>query len=142
MMDNPVDLAGQKEPEEKDRKFATTLARGLSVLRAFRASDRLLGNQDISERTKLPKSTVSRLTYTLSKLGYLNHLKDVEKYRLGPAVLALGNIAQASLSFLQTANPMMQELADTTGTMVLMYVPDKSPSIPLYKRGKTDFLPK
>ncbi len=42
---------------EKDRRFATTLARGLSVLRAFRPSDDGLDNAEISDRTGLPKST-------------------------------------------------------------------------------------
>ena len=54
-----------------DRRFATTLSRGLSVLRAFRPSDDGLGNAEIAARTGLPKSTVSRLTYTLQALGYL-----------------------------------------------------------------------
>ncbi|MGR3198908.1 MAG: helix-turn-helix domain-containing protein, partial [Paracoccus sp. (in: a-proteobacteria)] len=42
---------------EDDRNFATTLARGLSVLRAFRADDDGLTNAQIAERTGLPKST-------------------------------------------------------------------------------------
>ena len=56
---------------EDDRNFATALARGLSVLRAFRTDDDGLSNAQIAERTGLPKSTVSRLTYTLGCLGYL-----------------------------------------------------------------------
>ena len=56
-----------------DRKFANTLARGLAVLRAFRASDSGLTHAQIADRTGLPKPTVSRLTYTLCELGYLSH---------------------------------------------------------------------
>lgn len=109
-----------------DRRFATTLARGLSVLRAFRPSDDGLGNQELSERTGLPKSTISRLTFTLQALGYLTHTKRSEKYRLGPAVLALGNVARASVSFLDTASSMMQKLADDTGTLGLIAVRDEA----------------
>lgn len=109
-----------------DRRFATTLARGLSVLRAFRPSDDGLGNQEIAERTGLPKSTISRLTFTLQALGYLTHTKRSEKYRLGPAVLALGNVARASISFLDTASSMMQRLADETGTLGLIAVRDEA----------------
>src|SRR5690606_20818969 len=58
-----------------DRKFITALARGLDVLSVFRPDDRLLGNQEIAARTGLPKPTVSRLTYTLTKLGYLTHVE-------------------------------------------------------------------
>ncbi len=107
-----------------DRRFATTLARGLSVLRAFRPSDNGLGNQEIAERTGLPKSTVSRLTFTLQALGYLTQSKRSDRYRLGPSVLALGNVARASVSFLETASGMMQRLADESGTLGLIAVRD------------------
>ena len=62
-------------PAEKERQVVTALARGLSVLRSFRQGDRFLGNQEIAERTGLAKATVSRLTHTLTVLGYLNHPK-------------------------------------------------------------------
>ena len=55
--------------EEKDRLFVTALARGLEILAAFRADDANLSNQQLAQRTQLPKSTVSRLCYTLIKLG-------------------------------------------------------------------------
>lgn len=109
---------------ETDRRFATTLARGLSVLRAFRPSDDGLGNADISERTGIPKSTVSRLTFTLQSLGYLNHARRHDRYRPGPALLALGNMASASISFVDLSAPLMQRLADETGTLALLLVRD------------------
>ena len=72
---------------KQDRHFVTALSRGLDVLSCFRSGSRLLGNQDISERCSLPKSTVSRLTYTLTKLGYLHYVRESGKYRLGTATL-------------------------------------------------------
>ena len=109
---------------EKDRRFATTLARGLSVLRAFRPLDDGLGNAEIAERTGLPKSTVSRLTFTLQSLGYLNQLGRRDRYRPGPALLALGNLASASLSYVDLSSPIMQKLANDTGTMSVLAVRD------------------
>jgi hypothetical protein len=44
---------------------AASLTRGLEILRAFTADDATLGNQDLIERTGLPKATVSRLTYDI-----------------------------------------------------------------------------
>ncbi|MEQ9259770.1 MAG: IclR family transcriptional regulator [Roseovarius sp.] len=110
--------------DTSDRRFATTLARGLMVLRAFRASDDGLGNAEIAERTGLPKSTVSRLTFTLQSLGYLTHAHRHDRYRPGPALLALGNVAQASISFVDLAGPLMQRVADETGTLSLLLVRD------------------
>ena len=40
------------------------LARGLSVLRAFRPGESALGNAEIAARTGLSRPTVSRLTQT------------------------------------------------------------------------------
>ena len=61
------------------------LARGLEVLRCFTPLEPMLGNKEISVRTGLPKPTVSRLTYTLTKLGYLRHNMRLGKYQLKDA---------------------------------------------------------
>lgn len=95
-----------------DRQFATTLGRGLEILRCFTASSPLLGNKEISDRTGLPKPTVSRLTYTLTSLGYLRHLPKAAKYEIGSAVLALSYPLLANLKLRQVARPVMKELAD------------------------------
>ena len=77
--------AGRPAPKTKeDRHFVTALARGLEVLSCFRSGDKALGNQEIAQRCKLPKSTVSRLTSTLTKLGYLIQVEDSGKYRRRP----------------------------------------------------------
>ncbi|KZY37325.1 IclR family transcriptional regulator [Roseovarius sp. HI0049] len=110
--------------DNSDRRFSTTLARGLGILRAFRPTDAGLGNQEISERTGIPRPTVSRLTFTLCALGYLTHGRKHDKYRLGPAALALGNIAAASFSFVETAGPEMQKLANDTGTLIGIAIHD------------------
>lgn len=109
-----------------DKRFASTLARGLSILRVFRPNDNGLGNLEISERTGIPRSTVSRLTFTLCALGYLTHGRRHDKYRLGPAALALGNIAAASFSFIEAATPIMQALANETGTLTGVAIQDDS----------------
>jgi DNA-binding IclR family transcriptional regulator len=109
---------------QPDRKFANTLARGLSVLRAFRASDDGLTHSQLAERTNLPKPTVSRLTYTLCELGYLAHGARNDRFRLGPAAVALGSVATLSISFVDLASDAMQQLADETGTLALIAVRD------------------
>lgn len=102
----------ESETNGKDPQVITALARGLSVLRCFRQGDRFLGNQEIAERTGLPKATVSRLTHTLTVLGYLNHSKRFNQYSLGAAVLSLGYSMLGNMDILKAARPLMQELAD------------------------------
>ena len=106
----------------------TALARGLDLLSAFRAQDRVLGNQELARRTRLPKSTVSRLTYTLTRLGYLEPAQDAQGgmgYRLGSRVLALGSTLLQRLDIRALARPHMQELADATQTMVALGTPER-----------------
>lgn len=109
---------GLARDDEKDRQFVTALARGLEVLRAFRPGDTMLGNQEIAERTGLPKPTVSRLTHTLRKLGYLVYLERLGKYQLGTPVLSLGFAALSNMDIRRAARPHMQELADYTDASV------------------------
>ncbi|WP_299589140.1 IclR family transcriptional regulator [uncultured Microbulbifer sp.] len=111
------DLPRRKDTEP-DRKFIEALARGLDVLRAFQPGDGFLGNLEIAQRTGLPRSSISRVTYTLTKLGYLTYSERLEKYQLGSGVLALGYAFVSNLTIRQVAKPLMQDLANTTGTAV------------------------
>lgn len=103
---------GNDNQLEKDRQFVTALARGLKVLRCFKPGERFLGNQKIARRTELPKPTVSRLTYTLTQLGYLNYSESLGKYSLGTAALSIANTFLTNMDIRLIARPLMQELAD------------------------------
>lgn len=94
---------------------AASLTRGLEILRSFTAEDATLGNQDLIERTGLPKATVSRLTATLVSLGYLHYDTQLGRYSIGPATVSLGYSALSSSAVVHMAQPLMQELADRTG---------------------------
>lgn len=99
-----------------DRQFITALHRGLEVLRAFRPDDLVgLSNGDLSERTGLPNSTVSRLTFTLLKSGYLLYDEDTGRYSMGVPVLSLGYACLSGLPVRDTARRYMQELANACG---------------------------
>ncbi|MBN3761393.1 IclR family transcriptional regulator [Burkholderia sp. Ac-20365] len=95
-----------------DRQFATTLARGLDILHCFTPRDSQLGNAELAARTGMTKATISRFTYTLTRLGYLRVNRMNNKFQLGSAVLSLGYPLLASLTVRQIARPSMKELAD------------------------------
>ncbi len=101
-----------------DRNFVVALSRGLEVLRAFQPNDGLLGNQEIAARTKLPKPTISRLTYTLTKLGYLTPVPKFEKYQLAPSAMALGYAALANLGVRHLSEPYREDVMRATGGAV------------------------
>ncbi|OAJ52819.1 IclR family transcriptional regulator [Paraburkholderia ginsengiterrae] len=95
-----------------DRQFATTLARGLDILHCFTPRESQLGNAELAARTGMTKATISRFTYTLTRLGYLRVNRMNNKFQLGSAVLSLGYPLLASMSVRQIARPSMKELAD------------------------------
>jgi DNA-binding IclR family transcriptional regulator len=114
-----------KKKTATDRKFVVALSRGLDVLRAFHPRDGLLGNQEIAARTKLPKPTVSRLTYTLTKLGYLAQVSRFDKYQLAPPAMAIGYAALANLGIRGIAEAQMRKLAEETGGDVAVGARDR-----------------
>ncbi|OFZ99808.1 MAG: hypothetical protein A2Z64_13805 [Betaproteobacteria bacterium RIFCSPLOWO2_02_67_12] len=107
-----------------DRQFVIALARGLSVLQAFGQGDDLLTNAEIAHRARLPKATITRLTYTLCKLGYLARDAAGMGYRLDPHILTLGFPVLARLGVRQLARPLMQALAEQEGLTVSMGLRD------------------
>lgn len=105
---------------QKDYRINSGLARGLSVLKAFGPDNRPIGNAEIAARVDLPKATVSRLTFTLTELGYLNHDEETGRYSLGPAVLTLGYDVMAQMEIRDIARPYMQELAEYADASVYL----------------------
>ncbi|TDR78487.1 IclR family transcriptional regulator [Paludibacterium purpuratum] len=95
------------EPAQ-DRHFVTALARGLQVLAAFRPGEGALSNQQLAARTGLPKSTVSRLSYTLTRLGYLAQDAETGGYRPGLAALSLAGGMLGSFDMRRVAAPLMR----------------------------------
>ena len=126
MIESAEVAATPKESKRKeDRHFVTALARGLDVLACFRAFDSELGNAELAQRCGLPKSTISRLTHTLTELGYLQALTDPVRYRLGSSALALAPAAQQGAEVLAVARPYMQELADLSQGVASLIVRDR-----------------
>jgi DNA-binding IclR family transcriptional regulator len=109
--------------DDKNPDFVTAIARGFAILRCFSRKARVIGNKELAERTGLPKSTIARLTFTLTKLGYLEFLPAQEKYSLGIGVLRLGQTYLAGLDLRDVARPLMQELADYSKTTVSLGAP-------------------
>lgn len=107
-------------PDDRVVEGAQTLMKGLSLLRAFRAGERYLGNREMAERTGLTRPTVSRLVGTLVQLGYLRYSESLGKYSLGTALLALAYPMIAGLPIRQIARPLMKDLADEIEGQVSM----------------------
>jgi len=113
----------RQSPE--DRKFVVALSRGLELLRCFGPRDRWLTNQEMARRTGLARPTVSRLAYTLTRLGHLRYSEQLNKYALGSAAISLGFAALGQMDVRRAARPFMQELSDYTKASVHLAVNDQ-----------------
>lgn len=124
-MQNADAVNAEKSESTGDRQFATTLARGLEVLRCFSPERTSLGNKELAALTGLPKATVSRFTYTLLRLGYLRMEPHSTRYRLGSAVLSLSYPLLASMGVRQVARPAMHKFADAIQGSVSLGMRDR-----------------
>jgi len=107
----------QRASDNPDPFFATTLARGLQLLDAFRAGETWLSNAELSARTGISRPTVSRLASTLVKLSYLDK-GNAGRYRLGMRLLGITYPLLASFRVRQLARPLMRDFAEKAGGAV------------------------
>lgn len=115
--DTPTDKPG-RSPANR------SLERGVALLRAFRPGSELLGNNELAERTGLPKATVSRLTQTLVGCGLLQWEAASRAYRLAPPVLSLAHAMRSGSRVLAVAAPHMHALAESRRINVGLAAPD------------------
>lgn len=108
----------QIKTDDADPRFNNALARGLAILRSFQLDQKLLGNVEIAEITALPKSTISRLTFTLTQLGYLRYREEFGKYELAAGVVGLAYPYLANMVLPAIARPLMEEFAAKSRTNV------------------------
>ena len=98
-------------PRAGSATFASTLARGLSLIAAFRPGEICLGNAELARRCQLTRPTVARLAATLVEMGYLRHGPGA-KYRLGLRLLAMIHPLLSGMAFRQAVRPIMKDLSD------------------------------
>jgi len=109
---------------KKDTGFVKSLARGLSILGSFDASNPIMGITELARMTSLPKSTVYRLIQTLCALRYVIPDDISNKYMLGPKVLDLGFTVLSSLDLKDVAAPYLRMLSKSSGETVNLAILD------------------
>ncbi|MEB7446359.1 IclR family transcriptional regulator domain-containing protein [Arthrobacter koreensis] len=90
-------------------QFVQSLARGLSVIRAFDAEHVQMTLSDVSRRTGLTRATARRFLLTLVELGYVR--TDGRSFELTALVLQLGYSYLAGQSLPQLAQPLLEDLS-------------------------------
>lgn len=108
-----VKAADSKEGTSRDPsgQYVQSLARGLSVIRAFNADHPEMTLSDIARNTGLTRATSRRFLLTLVELGYVK--TDGRFFALTARVLELGFSYLSALSLPEIAQPHLEQLAAT-----------------------------
>jgi DNA-binding IclR family transcriptional regulator len=112
------DLAGEGD-------VIQVVSRAFDVLRCFEGHEARLGNLEISSRCGLPRSTVSRLTHTLTRMGQLVYLPQDQKYRIGPSAVAMSTAMMRGLQLRNSIRLRLQEVAEELPGTVGFVIPDR-----------------
>jgi DNA-binding IclR family transcriptional regulator len=95
----------------------------------FALADGELGTNELARRTGVNASSVSRLLATLSARGYVEHVEETGRYRLGLRLLQLGNVVLAGLDLRDLARPHLEELVEETGETATLSVPGERDAV-------------
>ena len=101
------------------------VSRAFDVLRCFEGHEARLGNLEISNRCGLPRSTVSRLTHTLTRMGQLVYLPRDQKYRIGPSAVAMSTSMMRGLQLRKLIRSRLDDIADEIPGTIGFVIPDR-----------------
>lgn len=103
--------ASKPDGHDPSGQYVQSLARGLSVIKAFDAEHSEMTLSDIARRTGLTRATSRRFLLTLVELGYVR--SDERMFTLTAKVLELGFGYLSALSLPEIAQPHLEQLAAT-----------------------------
>lgn len=115
-------MAAAKEPRESDPFSVRALTRGLSILGLFDVDHREWTIDEMAEQTGLLRMTVYRMVRTLESMAFLVRDPATNRYRLGPATIAMSYVAQDHSDLVEAARPFLEALTKETGESVTLAV--------------------
>jgi IclR family pca regulon transcriptional regulator len=115
-------MAASKESRETDPFSVRALVRGLSILGLFDVDHREWTIDEMAEHTGLLRMTAYRMVRTLESTAFLVRDPSTNRYRLGPATLAMTYVSEDNSSLVAAAQPYLGKLVTETGESVTMAV--------------------
>lgn len=111
-----------RETRDTDPLQVRALTRGLCILSLFDVDHREWSIDEMAEQTGMVRMTVYRMVRTLESMAFLVRDPGTNRYRLGPATLAMSYVAQDHSSFIQAARPFLEDLLNRTGESVTLTI--------------------
>ena len=119
------------QPSTRDVEATVRAVEILDVL----AEGGELGTTDVSRRTGISASTVSRQLGTLTRVGLVEHVAATGRYRLGVRTLRYANAVLGRLNLRDLARPHLEELVHQVGETATLSIPGDGDAITV------DFVP-
>jgi DNA-binding IclR family transcriptional regulator len=110
-------------------RHVAAVERAFTVLDALADGSVELGTNEIARRTGINASTVSRLLATLAHAGFVEHVAETGRYRLGIRLLELGNAVLARLDLRDVAGPHLAALVEETGETATLSAPSEHDAV-------------
>jgi IclR family acetate operon transcriptional repressor len=110
-------------------RHVAAIERAIGVLEALADEGGELGTNELARRTGVNASSVSRVLSTLAAGGYVEHVQETGRYRLGLRLLQLGNVVLGNLDLRQVARPHLEELVGETGETATLSVPGERDAV-------------
>ncbi|WP_293577308.1 IclR family transcriptional regulator [Phaeobacter sp.] len=92
-----------------------TVSKALNLLTYFNHGRTEIGLSDLTRLSGLNKATVFRLMTELQDCGFVEQANGDRAYRLGPQVLRLAALREASVPILSVSRRVLRDLSDETG---------------------------
>ena len=108
----------------KPSNLVQTIERVSLILDKVGRSPQGMSIKDLSIGLKLPKGTIHRLLSSLSYFGYIRQDAETKNYFLGLKLMELGVLLGDQLDLRKVAEPVLRDLAETTGETAHMVILD------------------
>lgn len=94
--------------------MANVLDRAVTILKLLAPEENVKewGASELARRSGLPVGTVHRILLELKKQGLIIQNNVTKKFRLGLLLVELGFIARENLSIMESAKPVLKDLAE------------------------------
>jgi len=99
----------------KERGGIQSLERAFAILEEVARNREGINVADLAKAVGLHNSTAFHLVKTMAQLGYISHVRDSKRYRIGSKLFTLAAGALEENSFLALATPLLETLTGETG---------------------------
>lgn len=116
-----------------------SVERAMSILNAFSSQRPSLSLAELAEETGLHKSTILRLTTSMSIYGFIQRDRD-GRFGIGPSVWRLGLIFRRDFLRREQVAPALKALVGATGETASFYVRSGNDRVCLYRENSPNLL--